>query len=378
MHSSDSPRFRILELKIQDFRGIDSLHLDFTDANGEPNQLVVLAGDNGCGKTSALEAILMLLARHDLLPPDAAQEREQVRFGGTEFKLNAELLFTDGRVTERIKARHHFVAPAPGIPRMFLPGGPAGEPHWLIPNGWSWSPHPPAWPSVEYFSARREPLRRAAGTDTVGRAGRDPQDLTDLKRRLISAYYRGLRSNPTPQSGSPAPFARLQRVWASFMGDGQTLDVIPVSNDPGSGDEVVLRDTRVPIPADVTSLEMARKLAPARADIPRMVPLDRLSSGQIALFAFAGPLIFRDQPADIVIIDEPEQHLHVKWQRQIMPALRELCPTTQFFIATHSTEILDAALSYERYILVSESDPRARLAEGEGDAGDPAPSKEPA
>ena len=73
MVTSDAPGFRILNLHVQDFRGIDSLQLDFTDANGEPTQLAVLAGDNGCGKTSALEAILLLLGRHDLLPEDAGK-----------------------------------------------------------------------------------------------------------------------------------------------------------------------------------------------------------------------------------------------------------------------------------------------------------------
>ena len=159
--------------------------------------------------------------------------------------------------------------------------------------------------------------------------------------------------------GIATPFERLQALWQRFSTTPQTLDVIPVSNNPGSGDEVVLRDARLPIPSDVTSLEQARQLAPSRTDIPRMVPLDRLSSGQLSLFAFAGPLIFRDQPADIVLIDEPEQHLHVQWQRLLIPALRELSPTSQFFVATHSTEILDSALSYERFILVSDSDPRA-------------------
>ena len=70
-----------------------------------------------------------------------------------------------------------------------------------------------------------------------------------------------------------------------------------------------------------------------------------------------------------MLIDEPEQHLHVQWHRQILPALRELSPTTQFLVATHSEEVLDSALSYERFILVGEDDPRARLG-GESGAAD--------
>jgi hypothetical protein len=38
--------------------------------------------------------------------------------------------------------------------------------------------------------------------------------------------------------------------------------------------------------------------------------------------------------------------------------LYELCPDAQFIVATHSEEILDSALSYERFILVESDDPR--------------------
>ncbi|AGP41258.1 hypothetical protein SCE1572_46270 [Sorangium cellulosum So0157-2] len=68
-----------------------------------------------------------------------------------------------------------------------------------------------------------------------------------------------------------------------------------------------------------------------------------------------------------------EQHLHVQWQRLLVPALRELSPTTQLIVATHSEAILDSALSYERFILVEDEDPRAKLR----DAGEEEEMPEP-
>ena len=38
----------------------------------------------------------------------------------------------------------------------------------------------------------------------------------------------------------------------------------------------------------------------------------------------------------IVIIDELEQHLHPKWQKQLIKTLREVWPRVQFFTSTHS------------------------------------------
>lgn len=227
----------------------------------------------------------------------------------------------------------------------------------MIP-GLDWVDPPYFWPSIEYFSSRREPEQLGTVKDPRGvRSLTEGRRLVELKRRLISTFYRSLRSPGAPaEEGSP--FERLQRFWSRFAGPDEILDVIPVSNDPGSGDEVVLRDRR-PIPADVTSLAAARELSPKRKDIPRLVPLDRLSSGQIALFAFAGPLIFRDVPAHLILIDEPEQHLHVQWQRLLLPALRDLSPGSQFLVATHSVDILKSVLSYERFLLVEDGDPRA-------------------
>ncbi|HMY21498.1 MAG TPA: AAA family ATPase, partial [Polyangium sp.] len=208
----------------------------------------------------------------------------------------------------------------------------------------------------QYFSARREP--EALGetpSPQGGRSEREARRLAELKRKLISAYYRSLRSKKRLDTEIPV-FERLQRFIRPFLGDDWTIDVLPTDNDPGSGDEVILR--RGEVPSDITSLAMARNEALLRDDIPPLVPMDRLSSGQIALFAFAGPLVFRDAPADVVLIDEPEQHLHVQWQRYIIPALRELSPESQFIVATHSLDVADAASHDERLLLLPEGDPR--------------------
>jgi predicted ATP-binding protein involved in virulence len=42
----------------------------------------------------------------------------------------------------------------------------------------------------------------------------------------------------------------------------------------------------------------------------------------------------------IVMIDEIETHLHPKWQREILPILSKIFPNIQFFVATHSPQIV--------------------------------------
>lgn len=53
----------------------------------------------------------------------------------------------------------------------------------------------------------------------------------------------------------------------------------------------------------------------------------------------------------IVLIDEIELHLHPRWQRQIIPALRNTFPNIQFIITTHSPQVLSEIKQNELFIL---------------------------
>ncbi len=48
-----------------------------------------------------------------------------------------------------------------------------------------------------------------------------------------------------------------------------------------------------------------------------------------------------DSPV-ILVIDEPEGHLHPEWQRQVLPAIQSLLPNAQIFVATHSPWIISS------------------------------------
>ena len=86
----------------------------------------------------------------------------------------------------------------------------------------------------------------------------------------------------------------------------------------------------------------------------------QLSAGYAAALDIVADLILRmqkpgslvrayDKPG-VVLIDEPETHLHLALQRQIMPILTKLFPNVQFVVATHSPFILSSlpnAVAYD-------------------------------
>ncbi len=63
------------------------------------------------------------------------------------------------------------------------------------------------------------------------------------------------------------------------------------------------------------------------------------------------------EPLDIptiLLLDEPETHLHPAWQRKILPAAQALLPNSQIFVATHSPFVISSV--NEGFIHVFRSD----------------------
>jgi predicted ATPase len=71
----------------------------------------------------------------------------------------------------------------------------------------------------------------------------------------------------------------------------------------------------------------------------------------------AGSLLLADFDG-LLLIDEPELHLHREWQTELMDALMQMAPGAQLFVATHADAPWDQVYSFERFFLAGRGDPR--------------------
>jgi hypothetical protein len=82
--------------------------------------------------------------------------------------------------------------------------------------------------------------------------------------------------------------------------------------------------------------------------------LDAVSGGVAALIELAWQIfMFSERKgADyVVVIDEPETHLHAAMQRRLMPSLVDAFPMAQFIIATHSPLVVGSVQDSHVYAL---------------------------
>ena len=333
----------LLEVSIEKFRSIqEPLHLKLEKPSGGPLSRVVLAGPNGAGKTSVVEGILLGLGFEDLIVRDLpAAER------GDHWRIE----IPQGGVIElqcRMVAGQYFFEP-PFDPRTkhFTVRRTADE--WTI----CWHADDEVGSisdptrvrsllkemAVEYFSSWRAPIL-PGGIQPSGK-GRPLHDneanrLRRLKQRIINE--RALRAFEPEASGAQDEvwLARLNEVWSAFHRDGSYLD-------PG-----VLVNGETERLFDLFVLEK---------DGTRRCSIDQLSSGEIELLSMGGTLILGAFHG-LLLIDEPELHLHREWQGQLMDVLSTMAPNAQLIVATHADAPWDQVYSFERFFLARPDDPR--------------------
>lgn len=98
------------------------------------------------------------------------------------------------------------------------------------------------------------------------------------------------------------------------------------------------------LPAGATKLEIGGLTV--SGPWGRSMPLGALADGHQATVSWVVDLlgwallrnkdVFQGEMSGIVLLDEIEQHLHPKWQRSIIPLLKNVFPKVQFIITTHS------------------------------------------
>ena len=347
---------KIAKVQIKDFRGIDSLDLDFTGPDGKPLDLVVLAGPNGCGKTSVLEACLIAFGWPEDLG-GRARAANNVRFGANDYKVRLTVIdnkgishLLTGSKGKRTSTIVGGVSPAPGTP----PRPPMRFLGFQVPRP---TPSPPTGP-IEYFSSWRVSPFVGSLPVVVGKRDKKSRPPEDIRLRTIKEYlvnwtamnaFRGEPDSASPQPKDEDVFSRINRAWKIFYPQHEDRFVAKLAKEA----------TEENIVFDVYLVDEKTR---------REVPLDVLSSGEIEIFTMLGWSAIRDFAQGLLFVDEPELHLHPAWHRTILRALRTVLPHTQIICATHSPEILDAVYSYERFTLLPFDDPRILLANGAPEA----------
>jgi len=289
--------------------------------------LVVLAGPNGCGKTSVLDACIFACEKIELLGKKRWRSKSNVRLGNQQCEINTTFILDGGEE---------------------FPQRTVGRLAKYATNFTSDHPRPlPAFP-LEYFSSRRSTELIGSVPATIfkipdvveerDRLRKIKDYLIDFSHReLYEVKKRGNRGNITLKENDP--FLKINQGWKIFYpGKQQEFTEEPAGEEVGGGFDIFLEDGS------------GNKL-----------PVDALSSGEMEVFTMLGWFAIRDFSQGIILIDEPELHLHTAWHRAIIRALRTVLPNTQIICATHSLEILDSAYSYERFTILPESDPRIRL-----------------
>jgi predicted ATP-binding protein involved in virulence len=108
--------------------------------------------------------------------------------------------------------------------------------------------------------------------------------------------------------------------------------------------------------------------------------ISQLSDGEKSLLTIIGDIARRlaicnpalENPLEgegIILIDEIDAHLHPKWQRGIVPKLERTFPNCQFFIATHSPQIISDVRSENIYLLQQDAEGEVIAVHPEGTYG---------
>ncbi|MDP8229008.1 MAG: AAA family ATPase [Candidatus Electryoneaceae bacterium] len=330
-------------LKIENIRCFENVSIDFKKTREEPCRWITFLGENGGGKSTALQALGLLLAGPEgaktLVPRPDGWLREEHTKGIISTKLhqsNNDPGVWSGE--KRTWKAFGYTLHLTGNQKITINKKDFTEPSiqaatgatmgWLRQN--AFLPKGIGWFAVGYGAFRR---------------------LTRVSEIITPSLHPSIRySNFATQFNEDNPLSAFER-WMVY------LDYrIAKAKDPDASRKKQLGIAAInEVLPDGVEFDSVTYEGRILFDIGgQKVPTIALSDGYRSVLALVGDLIWRliqafpdsDDPLKeegVVLIDELDIHLHPIWQRDIAGWLQNQFPKLQFIVATHSPFIAAGA-----------------------------------
>jgi hypothetical protein len=315
---------RIKTVTLENIGPFDRLELDL-DRNW-----TILLGDNGVGKSTILRAIAVGIAG-----PDAAEyARRLVKAGREKDGARITLETETGKlyITEIRRGDKTIVESRPSRP--------------LEPEGWLAIGFPPlrSFTSAPATELPSKGLKRLTSEDLMPliRGEIDPR-LDKLKNWIIDLDYRDKNQRASHRSllsyfhqgDMPNQFVRLLDQFFEVirrLTPGLKLGNVEIDADKK---EVRVETDDGVLPIELVSQGTQSLLGWVGVLLQRLNDFYGADSDDRQNAAAGQSLSLLDEYA-LVLMDEIDAHMHPRWQRLIVPSLKQLFPNVQFIVTTHS------------------------------------------
>lgn len=325
------PRIRITHLELTDFRGFDTISIDFDES------LTVFIGNNGSGKTTILEAIAGSLQYVKEQVQDRIQKVEQ--FKDSDIRIAPDV--------DNFKTRLIFSEPSSTLNAIYYRRTKTSFGFIEISDNKEYSDTVIEATLKRWYSDNKS-LEIIAYYPCQSISVENGQAVNFNVFNVENAYDESLDGRFN--------FSMLNKwlIWQYSLRQERGANVFfDHISEAIIGEKGILNDE------DKRHFDALRVTYQSKPEGALLFVKDnaelaeyQLSSGEKMLFALVADIGRRliitnpnsknplEEGSGVVLIDEIDLHLHPSWQQKVVGKLQSIFPKVQFVMTTHSAEVL--------------------------------------